>query len=133
MSSIPVALSGVVYDLYNRTSQRVVIFADLSYADRGVGGGPIVPGAPPVIWGPDDPRLGYGLPGQPPGFWGPNDPRPTPPIVIPRPPIEIPPMPEPPPPDGTVIKEPPTAGGWGYFAGWGWAYFPMGSGPQPKT
>lgn len=31
---------------------------------------------PPGIWGPTDPRPGYGLPGPPPGFWGPNDPRP---------------------------------------------------------
>lgn len=38
---------------------------------------------PPGIWGPTDPRPGWGLPGQPPGIWGgANEPFPTPPIVI---------------------------------------------------
>ena len=61
-------------------------------------------GGPPGIWGPTDPRPGYGLPGsqprpdntlpgQQPGIWGPNDPRPTPPIYIPpeggQPPLGI--------------------------------------------
>ena len=31
---------------------------------------------PPGIWGPTDPRPGWGLPEQPPGIWGPTDPRP---------------------------------------------------------
>lgn len=45
---------------------------------------------PPGIWGPTDPRPGWGLPGQPPGIWGPTDPRPTPPIHIPgQPPLGI--------------------------------------------
>lgn len=39
---------------------------------------------PPEIWGPTDPRPGYGLPGRPPGTWGgAGEPFPTPPIVIP--------------------------------------------------
>ena len=33
-------------------------------------------GNPPGIWGPTDPRPGWGLPGDQPGIWGPNDPRP---------------------------------------------------------
>lgn len=38
---------------------------------------------PPGIWGPTDPRPGWGLPGQPPGIWGGgNVPMPTPPIPI---------------------------------------------------
>lgn len=48
---------------------------------------------PPGIWGPTDPRPGWGLPGQPPGIWGGgNQPFPTPPIVIPQPPGGGPPV-----------------------------------------
>lgn len=85
----------------------VTITGFISYADRGVGGGPM-PGGPPLgIWGgggvgnyPDagfpgpqpgqPPRpwgpINYpdqGLPGNQPGIWGPGDPRPNPPIYIP--------------------------------------------------
>lgn len=56
---------------------------------------PDKPGKPPlVIWGgPIDPYPDHGLPGQPPGIWGPTDPRPTPPI-------HLPPMIWPQPPEG---------------------------------
>ena len=49
----------------------------ITWLDTGSGSGP------PGIWGPTDPRPGYGLPTpQPPlGMWGPNDPRPTHPIA----------------------------------------------------
>ena len=50
-----------------------------------------VGGSPPLqIWGPNDPRPGYGLPGNPGsggnpggglGLWGPGDPRPSNPIA----------------------------------------------------
>jgi hypothetical protein len=43
MAAIPVTLDGVVYDLYNRTTQRVIFFGDASLTGLGPGGGPIVP------------------------------------------------------------------------------------------
>ena len=115
---------------------------------------PIAPGGPPPgIWGPTDPRPGYGLPGggggggdvgiwpspghpahpiapggrpRPPGIWGgAGEGFPTPPIHIPAPPTE-------PPPDG-ADKPPPDSGGWGFVAEWGqWGYFPGDAAAQPK-
>jgi hypothetical protein len=70
---------------------RVVIVGELYNADLTVGGGPILPGAPPPgiwpspghpahpiapggrppgIWGGAPPYPDQGLPGQPPGYWG---------------------------------------------------------------
>ena len=74
---------------------------------------------PPGIWGPTDPRPGWGLPEQPPGIWGGgNVPMPNPPIHIPpgiwgggnvpmpTPPIYLPePSPEPPEPELPVSGE----------------------------
>lgn len=62
---------------------------------------------PPGIWGPTDPRPGWGLPGPPPVISGPPGPWPSPPIHLPAPPpiISGPPGPWPSPP----IHLPPTA------------------------
>lgn len=78
MASVPVTLDGVVYDLLNRTTQRVVFIGQASLTGLGVGGGPVIPDAPPPggppgqpihpIWGPP----GFSPPGagMPPGIWG---------------------------------------------------------------
>ena len=58
----------------------------------------------------------------PPGIWGPNDPRPG--WGLPKPPLE-------PPADGAV-KPPPDDGGWGYWPEYGWGYFPKAGQPGPK-
>lgn len=64
MAAIPVTIDGMLYDLYARTSQRVILFGDASVTGIGIGGGPIIP------------------PGQPPGIWGGgNVPMPSPPIA----------------------------------------------------
>ena len=127
MAAVDVTISGVLYDKLSRTTRPVVLIGEASLTGLGVGGGPILPGDPPGIWGPNDPRPGWGLPGQPPGIWGPNDPRPSHPIVIPKPPVD-------PPPDPTEPKPPPDDGGWGWHPEYGWGYFPMGGGkPQPAT
>lgn len=97
-----------------------------------------IAGAPPGIWGPTDPRPGYGLPGQPPGIWGGgNQPFPTPPIVIPpekpnmpplliwgggnqpfpTPPINLPGQP-PPPEGGTPVKLVEWRTAWTQHTGW---------------
>lgn len=120
MAAIPVTLAGVIADLYGRTiTGPVRIMGELSYSDRGVGGGPLPPGQgggggePPGIWpGPGDPDFpgggGGGGDGKPPGIWGPNDPRPTPPIYLPP---NVPPALKPPevPPPGTATAVP---GNW---------------------
>ena len=62
-------------------TKQVIITGTMTWAEE--------PGdsRPPQIWGPTDPRPGYGLPGNqpgidnslpqpPPGIWGPTDPRP---------------------------------------------------------
>jgi hypothetical protein len=85
MASIPVTLDGIMYDLLNRTTQRVLILADASLQGVSIGGGPIQPppgggqqpGYPPhpafPIYGPGiptqpvDPGFGVGGPGKPPG------------------------------------------------------------------
>jgi hypothetical protein len=49
------------------------------------------------------------------------------------------PVPQPPPPEGEIpttpggIKPPPADGGWGYFPGYGWVYYPGASAPSPKA
>jgi len=116
VAEVPVEISGVLYDLPNKTTQRVVLIGKASIFGLSVGGGPVLPGDgggdPPHIWGPTDPRPGQ-LPmpgGKPPSIWGPTDPRPG--YGLP----EVPELPEVPPgtPPNTVIKEAPE-GGWGYF------------------
>ena len=126
MAAIEITISGVLYDKHARTTRPVVLIGEASLTGLGVGGGPIHPEPPPGIWGPTDPRPGYGLPDNP-GIWGPNDPRPTPPIHIPKPPIDPPSNPGEP-------KPPPPDGGWGWHPEYGWGYFPMAGGkPQPPA
>lgn len=142
MAAVPVSLSGVLYDLTARTTQRVVFIGDASLSDVGVGGGPIIPPgtSPPVVWPGPGPSHPIVLPGDP--SWGgggqpppsgahPSHPiyypgaHPEHPIVIPEPPTE-----PPDPPD--EVKPPPEDGGWGWHPDYGWGYFPMGGGkPQP--
>ena len=110
MASVPVTLDGVLYDLQNKTTQRVVFIGDASLSGLGVGGGPVIPppsgGQPPSVW-PNPPEGIAPHPehpiapgGPPPGIW-PNPPEgiaphPEHPIVIPpdkppdpvQPPIE---------------------------------------------
>ena len=138
MAAVEITISGVLYDKLGRTTRPVVLIGEASLTGLGVGGGPMPPGdGPPGIWGPTDPRPGYGLPGQqppigahpehpiyyPPGIWGPNDPRPG--WGLPKPP-------DGPPENATEPKPPPDGGGWGWHPEYGWGYFPMGGGkPQP--
>lgn len=80
MAEVPVTLNGVLFDLWNKTSQRVVLIGDASLTGLGIGGGPMPPGPgqPPVggppgqpihpIWGP--PGFNPPGPGMPPGIWG---------------------------------------------------------------
>lgn len=135
MAAIPVTLDGMLYDLWAKTSQRVVIIAEASISGLGVGGGPMppgggqLPGAPPGtgIW--PNPPEGQApivshpivLPGDP--SWGPP-PHVQHPIVLPPPNL-----PTEPPPEG--VKPPPPGGGWGYSPEYGWGYFPAGGKPQP--
>ena len=121
MAAVPVTIVGMVTH-ENGASENVTLVGVASITGLGVGGGPI---NPPGIWGPTDPRPGWGLPEQPPGIWGPTDPRPSHPIVIPKPPTDPPPTPEEP-------KPPPADGGWGWHPEYGWGYFPMAGGkPNP--
>lgn len=103
MAAVGVTLSGVLYDLYNRTTQRVVFIGDASLSDVGVGGGPIIPPEikpplPPLgIW-PNPPEGQAPIPSHPivlpgdPGWEGPGGIKPpdftppppgSPPVVIP--------------------------------------------------
>lgn len=66
MASVPVTISGVLYDKRDRTSRPVTLIGEASQTGLGVGGGPVYPE------------------GQPPGIWGGgNEPFPTPPIFLP--------------------------------------------------
>lgn len=135
MSAVEVMISGVLYDKLSRTARPVLICGEASLAGLGVGGGPIQPPAqPPGIWGggnegfptPPIPIYPGGTP-NPPGIWGPNDPRPG--WGLPGggggPPTELPENPEEP-------KPPPPGGGWGWSPDYGWGYFPgHGGKPQP--
>ena len=67
MAAVDITISGVLYDKVARTSSPVALVGEASLTGLGVGGGPIVPGEPPGIWG------------------GGNQPFPTPPIHIPPP------------------------------------------------
>lgn len=123
MASVPVTISGVLYDKIARTSQSVVLVGEASITGLSIGGGPIEtpPGGggeqPPSDAHPAHPIV---LPGDP--SWG--DPHPAHPIVIPPPnlPTE--------PPAGGAGKPPPPGGGWGWSPEYGWGYFPGGK-PQP--
>lgn len=101
MAAVEVTITGVLYDKTQRTARPVVLIGEASLTGLGVGGGPLpggpggpeVPGEPPGIWGPTDPRPTppihippTTLPDLPPlQIWGPNDPRPNPPIYLPEP------------------------------------------------
>jgi len=104
MAAVPVSLSGVLYDLYNRTTQRVIFIGDASLTGLGVGGGPIIPDQP----------------AQPPGIWGGgNEPFPTPPIWwpgFPNPPGggQPPTMENPPQPGDPPVAVPPPSGSSGW-------------------
>ena|SRR5215470_17920316 len=110
MAAVPITLDGMLYDLYQRTSQRIIIFADASLTGLGVGGGPIYP-AP----GPQPPDGGL---------------HPEHPIIIPPPPIDPPPDLQP--PVDITVKPPPPEGGWAYVQPWGWGYYPGPGKPGPK-
>lgn len=133
MASVPVMINGVIWDKQFKVGRPVALYGEAYIVGLEVGGGPIMPGGeqPPLgIWGPTDPRPGWGLPGEPPGIWGGgNVPMPSPPIAnVPG----LPPMPDQPPPTPTEPKPPPPGGGWGWHPEYGWGYFPMGGGkPQP--
>src|SRR5499427_9936408 len=78
MAAIPITFNGVLYDLYGRTTQRVVFIGEASYSDLGIWSGPIIPPQQPPqqppgqpihpIWGP--PGFAPPGPGMPPGIWG---------------------------------------------------------------
>jgi hypothetical protein len=119
MAAVPITIDGVLYDLYNRTTQRVILMGSGSLTGLGIGGGPILPDLPPVggqppvfppphpehpIWGP--PGFNPPGPGMPPGIGGG-------PIIPPDLPPGITP-PEPPPPGSPPVLLPPPAGS----AGW---------------
>jgi hypothetical protein len=148
MAEVPVTLNGVLYDLYGRTTQRVVFIGDASYTGLAPGGGPM-PGGPPLgFWGGVAPPYpDHGLPppvgiwpspghpahpispgGPPPGIW-PSPGVPTHPIVIP--PTEPPPVGEAD-KDG-FIKPPPAGGGWAYHEDYKWLYSPSVGSPGPKV
>jgi len=82
----------MLYDLFGRTTQRVIFFGEASLTGLGVGGGPIIPDLPG---------------GSPPGMWGPTDPRPTNPIA------GIPGLPGYTPPGGGLPPGQPTFPIWG--------------------
>ena len=99
-------------------------FVSITFLQPPVVGQPAVAAvseAPLGIWGPTDPRPGWGLPGDqpypehpifyPPGIWGPTDPRPGWGLPGPQPPFPQPPMD--PPSASWVFKD----DGWYFVAG----------------
>jgi hypothetical protein len=130
-------IDGVLWDKANKSGRAVAIIGKASIYGLNIGGGPILP---PDQVPPDGGPPGGGVPPHPEHpIWGPPGinfpPGPGFPPVAghPLPPIppDVPPIPPDVPP-GTVVKPPPDAGGWAYISGYGWGYFPMGSGPGPK-
>jgi len=127
MASVPLTLDGALYDLWAKTTQRVVFIGQASLTGLGVGGGPILPDQPPPSVTPGPPHPEHPIWG-PPGIDLPPGPG-FPPVAghpLPIPPVDT----IPPPPEGE--KPPPADGGWGY---WGdpvnsWVYKP---GPGQKT
>ena len=99
MAAVDITISGVLYDKVARTTTPVSIVGEASLTGLGVGGGPIVPGEPPGIWGPTDPRPTPPIHIPPPGFGH----HPAHPIVLP-PNVPAHPIVIPPPPGST---EPP--------------------------
>jgi len=43
MAEVPIQISGMLYDLLNKTTQRVVLMGNASIIGLSVGGGPIIP------------------------------------------------------------------------------------------
>ena len=136
MAEVPVTMNGVLYDLYNRTTQRVVFIGDASLTGLGVGGGPIVPpGQPPGGGGqppgyPTFPIAGYPdfpYPSQP--IYRPGYPGGSPPPSL-RPPEQ---PPEGPTDDNGFVKPPPGDGGWSYHETYGWGYYPGTTAAGPKN
>jgi len=118
MAEVPIQISGMLYDLLNKTTQRVVLMGNASIIGLSVGGGPIIPpdtvppggggGVPPhpehPIWGPPGMELPPGS-GFPPVAGHPLPVPPTPPL---------PPEVTPPSPGDPTKPVPPPAGS----AGW---------------
>ena len=148
MAAVKVTIIGTLTH-QGGTQESVTVEGMANLTDLSIGGGPIIPPTPPLNPPPHPahpivPPGGYPhpehpivLPPYPPGVPthpivlppDPGDPaHPAHPIVIPDPPIDVPPDT----PPGTVVKPPPATGGWGFIVPYGWAYFPMGSGPGPK-
>jgi hypothetical protein len=99
MASVPITLDGALYDLWAKTTQRVVFIGQASLTGLSVGGGPIIPDTPPSQ------PPGGGPPGQPiHPIWGP------PGIELPPgpgfPPVAGHPLPIPPLPPGTTPPNP---------------------------
>jgi hypothetical protein len=96
MAEVPIQVSGVLYDLTARTTQRVMLMGEASIIGLTPGGGPII-----------RPPSGGGSPEHP---WVPPSGGP------PHPEHPIPPEPEVPPgtPPNTVVK-PAEPGAWGYY------------------
>lgn len=152
MAEVAVTIRGQLYDLYNRTTQQVVLQGQASLTGLSIGGGPIYPEGPPTqppdsgahpehpIYYPPTvmPPIYY-----PPGT-GPGAPHPEHPIVLPpdpgwpggdahpEHPIVLPPpnLPTDPPTSGTK-PPPPGEAGWGYYDG-RWGYFPGPGEAGPK-
>jgi hypothetical protein len=141
MAAVPITLDGVLYDLLDRTTRRVIFIGDASLSGLSVGGGPMpggpgngqppIPGGPPPhpafpIWG--GPGAGFpDKPGYPPVVGGgPIIPAFTPPKPgDATPPPDAPPMPtEPPPPTGAWYWQ-------GLWQMWVWVPSPATSTPPP--
>jgi hypothetical protein len=138
MAAVEVTITGMLYDVLNRTTQRVVLIGEGSLTGLGVGGGPIIPPGGGGGGGPVDP--GYSPP------WAqvrpPVDPGYSPPWAQVRPPVDpgysppwaqvpgdrpgaiVPPMPVQPPTTPTEPTPPADNSGWAWHPAFGWGYFP---------
>src|SRR5262249_11733534 len=87
MSTVPVMITGVLWDHAWKSGTAVTLMGEANIVGLGVGGGPIIPSEPPLgIWGPTDPRPttpGPVLPARtqnPAGLLGPARPTAAPPL-----------------------------------------------------
>jgi hypothetical protein len=129
MSSVPIMVSGVLWDHANKSGRAVTLMGEATIVGLGVGGGPVFPDQPPATQPPGTPTF---------PIWGP------PGIDLPPkpgyPPVAGHPLPEPPPtepPTGTpdddgFIKTPPPGGGWAYHNEYQWLYSPGPGAAGPK-
>ena len=53
MASVPVMITGVLWDMFNKSGRPVALMGEATIQGLGVGGGPIVP--PDQGWGPGGP------------------------------------------------------------------------------